>query len=178
MTVQGFIENLRNRINLFLPKPIDKQLAMVKRNLFSQEWLDAPDADGSFPSNGDRFAAQEITKRQNTDGFTRKGFTLQAIAAGWHHKSAVQLRELADKVGRERIQVMHGSLDRMITAPHGEVLARELEGDDGQKVRFIRFEGSGHVLPWEKRVEFTRLMEEFIDKVEELNEKELGDDAE
>lgn len=171
MTFQGFIENLRNRINLFIPKPIDKQLAMVKRNLFSQEWLDEPDADGGFPTNGDRFAAQEITKRQNIGGFTRKGFTLQAIAAGWHHKSAQQLEELANKVGRERIQVMHGSLDRMVTAPHGEVLACELGGED--QVRFIRFEGTGHVVPWEKRVEFTRLMEEFIDKVEELNKKGL-----
>lgn len=33
---------------------------------------------------------------------------LQAIAAGWHHKSAEQLKEIGDKVGRERIMVLHG----------------------------------------------------------------------
>jgi hypothetical protein len=30
---------------------------------------------------------------------------LQAIAAGWHYKSPAQLKELGDKVGRERISV-------------------------------------------------------------------------
>lgn len=40
------------------------------------------------------------------DGFQRKGFMMQAIAAGWHHKSAEQLKELGDKVGRERMYVL------------------------------------------------------------------------
>ena len=165
---------------------MDQQLAVAKRNLFSQEWLEAADVEGAWPTNGDRFAAQEITKRRNTTGFTRKGFILQAIAAGWHHKSPDQLMTLADKVGRDRIQVMHGGRDRMVSAPHGDVLVRELGGggqsqdqdqdqDQGRgqdQIRYVRFENCGHVLPWEKREEFTRLLEDFIDDVEELNRKE------
>lgn len=32
------------------------------------------------------------------------------------------MEELGDRVGRERIQVVHGTLDRMITPPHGDLL--------------------------------------------------------
>lgn len=197
---------------------------MVKRNLFSAGWLDAPDREGStssasasFPTNGDRFAAIEIQKRLDPTAFTRAGFMMQAVAAGWHHKSAAQLRELADQVGRGRIQVIHGTIDRMITFPHSQVLWRELNarsngaddchgvgrgggsgsggddggGDDGggthdrehnaenkreeeqdeddDQVKMTRFEGKGHVLSWEERGEFTRLMEELIEKTEKMN---------
>ena len=81
------------------------QLADIKGRMFSQSWLDAPDAEGGFPTNGDRFAAMELKKRGDTEGFTRKGFICQAIAAGWHHKSPEQLQVLGETVGRERIQV-------------------------------------------------------------------------
>lgn len=50
--------------------------------LFSPSWLEQPDGDGGFPTNGDRFAAQELKKRSDTEGFTRTGFICQAIAAG------------------------------------------------------------------------------------------------
>ena len=33
---------------------------------------------------------------------------LQAIAAGWHYMSPERLKELGDKVGRNRIMVLHG----------------------------------------------------------------------
>jgi len=140
----------------------------VKARLFSPAWLSAPDVDGAFPTNGDRFAAQELRKRQNTLGFTRKGFTLQAIAAGWHHKSAEQLRELGDRVGRERVQVVHGDIDQMITVPHAEVLVRELGGEEGGVKRVI-FEGRGHVLPMEGRKEFRRLVEGIVERTENMN---------
>ena len=97
-----------------LPRAIDAQIAAIKLRIFSEPWLEQPDADGGFPTNGDRFAAQELKKRQDTEGFTRTGFVCQAIAAGWHHKSAEQLETLGDAVGRERIQVLHGTVDNMI----------------------------------------------------------------
>jgi len=139
----------------------------VKARLFSPAWLALPDANGAFPTNGDRFAAQELRKRQDTLGFTRTGFTLQAIAAGWHHKSAGQLRELGDRVGRARVQVVHGDVDQMITVPHAEVLVRELGGEEGGMTRVV-FEGRGHVLPMAEREEFRRLVEGFVDRAEKL----------
>ncbi|MCJ1351463.1 MAG: hypothetical protein MMC33_001447 [Icmadophila ericetorum] len=164
----GFVENLRNRINLFIPKDPDIQLAESKARLFSKEWLDAPDSEGDFPTNGDRFAAQEVRKRGNVEGFTRKGFMLQAIAAGWHHKSPEQLKQIGDQIGRERIQVLHGTIDNMITVPHGDVLAKGLGWEKSQKsgVRKLIYEGRGHVLILEEKDEFNRVIAEIVDKTE------------
>ena len=92
----------------------------------------------------------------------------QALAAGWHHKSAKQLQELGDAVGRERIQVLHGTVDNMITVPHAEVLAGELGGEQGGIKKTI-FEGRGHVLAWEEREEFKRLISGLIEKTESLH---------
>jgi len=183
----GWFENLRQRINLLyviksstrtfpciliyrifsIPRSIDIQLADLKARMFSPVWGDEPDAEGHFPTNGDRFAAQELKKRQDTDGFTRKGFILQAIAAGWHHKSAKQLEELGDKVGRERILVVHGSIDRMVTTPHGEVLCEELGGEEKGVTRVI-VEGRGHALPMEWRRDLTKLIGGFVEKTKAL----------
>lgn len=162
----GYWENLRNRINMFLPKAPDNQLDDMKDRMFSHTWLDAPDDYGEFPTNGDRFAAMELKKRQDVEGFTRKGFICQAIAAGWHYKSPQQLKELADKVGRERIQVLHGTLDKMITLPHAETLANELGETEG--VTKIIFDGRGHVLHIEEREKYIKVLESMVEKTEEL----------
>ncbi len=89
----------------------------------------------------------------------------QALAAGWHHKSAKQLKELGDKVGRERIMIVHGTVDQMITVPHGEVLVKELGGEEGGVNRVV-FEGKGHALMMEERWAFTKLIGEFAEKTE------------
>jgi hypothetical protein len=160
-----FLQNLRNRVSMFLPKSLDRTIIDVAYNMFPDSWLDAPDtlhlpssttpgclpaaghtdwesgAYGHFPTNFARIAAQDLEKRSDTDGFGPKGFILQAIAAGWHDMSPERLKELGDKVGRERILVVHGTEDRMLTFPHGEALIKQLE--PGQS--YVR-EGRGHVL--------------------------------
>ena len=135
--------------------------------MFSSAWLDEPDAEGHFPTNGDRFAAQELMKRTVVNGYTRKGFIAQAIAAGWHHKTAQQLGELGDKVGRERIQVIHGTADRMVTLPHGEILAKELGGEE-RGVTFIIVEGRSHALQMEWRRGLTKAIAALVEKTEAL----------
>jgi len=159
-----FIQNLRDRINMFVPQDVDVQLEDVAHRLFSDEFLSLPDTENAdpslnFPTNRDRFAAAELSKRSDKQGFTKKGFMLQAVAAGWHNKSAEQLKELGDRVGRERILVTHGTLDRMITFSHAEILKREL-----QPAVFKVFEGKGHVLMWEEEREFNAMIEEFVQK--------------
>ncbi|KAL8998508.1 MAG: hypothetical protein Q9169_002451 [Polycauliona sp. 2 TL-2023] len=149
-----------------MPKSVDAQLTDMKAQMFSQSWLDAPDDYGDFPTNGDRYAAMELQKRQDVAGFTRKGIICQAIAAGWHHKSPEQLEELADKVGRQRIQVVHGTVDKMITVPHGEILAKELGEDRG--VTKILVEGRGHVLHYEEEKLYREILEKMIEKTESL----------
>lgn len=142
------------------------QLVDLKARTFSQSWLEAPDDYEDFPTNGDRVAAIELEKRQDVEGFTRKGFICQAIAAGWHHKSPEQLKELADKVGRQRIQVLHGTLDNMITVPHGDTLARELGGEEG--VTKIIVEGRGHVLHLEEDKLYRVVLQKMVEKTEKL----------
>lgn len=102
-----------------VPKTLDNQIAKVKKDCYSAEWLAAPDemqewdevVAKPFPTNGDRFAAGELTKRLSPGLFTTKGFILQLYSAGFHHKSAKQLKRLGDLVGRERILVYHGTKD-------------------------------------------------------------------
>lgn len=163
-----FMDNVRNRLSIFVPKSMDASIRDAAWNLFPDSYLDAPDtarlpsattpaclpaagrpdwaagAYGHFPTNYARFAAQELTKRLDGKAFGPKGLMLQAVAAGWHHMSAPRLAELGDKVGRERIMVVHGTEDRMLTFPHGETLFRELRPAE----YYVR-EGSGHVIMME-----------------------------
>ncbi|KAF2824599.1 alpha/beta-hydrolase [Ophiobolus disseminans] len=188
----GFVENLMNRINLFVPKAIDQQIENVKKNLYTQEWLDSPDtlepAKQSFPTNGDRFAANELWKRSHPEFLGKSGFILQAIAAGWHHKSPEQLQQIAKIVGKNRIMVVHGTKDQMITFPHGVVLWRGLEKGEGVtgKENWLGIEqeedvwqegevekhfikGQGHVIPAEMREEFGRWLEGLVERGIKLN---------
>jgi hypothetical protein len=164
----------------------------VKKNLYTPAWLDAPDTlepvVQSFPTNGDRFAANELWKRQHPEYFAKPGFILQLVAAGWHHKSLEQLQQIAKMVGKERIMVIHGTQDQMITFPHGVVLWRGLEKGQGKtgtenwlgiedeadvwvegevEKHFVK--GQGHVLPAEMRQEFQGWVEGLIERGLKLN---------
>jgi pimeloyl-ACP methyl ester carboxylesterase len=160
-----YLENLRNRINLMIPKPLDGQLAKVKADCYSADWLVKPDETEfevkPFPTNGDRFSAGELSKRLSPGAFTPRGFICQLYAAGFHHKSPEQLRELGDAVGRNRILVLHGTADGMIDFVHGKMLLEELGGEESGVTKSFH-EGLGHVAPLEKRREFHKLIEDRV----------------
>ena len=168
----GYFENLRNRINMFIPRGIDTQLAQARERMYTKSFLESADEQESvikpFPTGADRFGAAELWKRSQPQWFTRAGFIGQAIAAGWHHKSAEQLRQIAEKVGRHRICVVHGTEDKLITIPHAETLAQELSrgAGPGKGVKKIIFEGQGHVIPIEKRARYLQLLEEVFERAE------------
>ncbi|KAK3305655.1 Alpha/Beta hydrolase protein [Chaetomium strumarium] len=175
----SFAENVANRVQLLLPKSVDRSVRDTARQLFARAWLDAPDdvhlpdpattpkclppaGEGAgekylrFETNAQRFVAQEMHKRLDPlRRFGLKGFLLQLIAAGWHHKSPEQLREMADRVGRERILVMHGTEDGMISVPHGRKLIEYIQPARG----FIE-EGMGHAPLVERYEWFNRTIEE------------------
>lgn len=162
-----FVENLRQRINMFVPRDIDTQLHEIGERLFSDEFLALPDTEHSatdpalnYPTNWDRFAANELKKRADTQGFTRKGFMLQAIAAGWHVKTKAQLLDIKHKVGADRIAVVHGTIDRMITFKHFEIIREEM----GEGPTYRVWNGKGHVLMWEEEDEFNAFIKEFVDR--------------
>lgn len=89
------------------------------------------------------------------------------MAANWHHKSPAQLERLGDQVGRNRILVIHGTVDRMLTPPHGELLVKGLGGEENGVTRCMA-EGRGHGLPMEWRRPLTKLIAEFVEKAENL----------
>ena len=62
---------------------------------------------------------------------------------------------------------MHGTVDNMITVPHAHVLTHDLGGEELGITTTI-FEGRGHVLFWEEREEFKRLVTALIEKTEAM----------
>lgn len=170
----GFLENMQKRIQLFVPKALEAQVATVLSNGYPVEWTDRPDelecVVEPFPTNGDRFAAGEIYKRTTPGVVSKFGFIAQALAAGWHHKSDEQLANLGDRVGRERIVVIHGEQDRMLEFVHGEELLKGL-GGEAKGVTKAFYPDMGHVMPIQKRKEFLELVEKFVVKGQALNEK-------
>ncbi|GAP88097.2 putative glycylpeptide N-tetradecanoyltransferase [Rosellinia necatrix] len=174
---------------MLIPKSLDRTVAYTATNLFPAEWLAAADdaavpdeatprcaAPGAgavgwpyrrFRSNYERVAAQELAKQRDPDpaaGFARRGFLLQAVAAGWHRKSAAQLRAVGDAVGRARIAVVHGTADRVISVPHGRSLIGYLEPGRGLVV-----DGMGHVPLMERTEWFNGLLAEMCATGERLS---------
>ncbi|KAI0121140.1 Alpha/Beta hydrolase protein [Xylariales sp. AK1849] len=177
----SFSENMMSRITMLLPKSLERTIEFAASKIFATGFLDGPDSstppDASTPkvkmppggeylmfkTNYERFAAQEITKQMDTVGFT-KGFLLQLIAAGWHEKTPAQLKELADEVGRERILVLHGTDDGMISLPHGKKLIEYLQPGAGHIM-----EGMGHAPVMERTEWLANLLEEHFALGETLN---------
>jgi pimeloyl-ACP methyl ester carboxylesterase len=170
---------------MFVPKTLDRSVADAARALFPDSWLESPDdcvlpnsstkfvtmpPNGEylrFSTNYERFAAQEMSKRLDSEAFTKKGFIMQAIAAGWHHKSPAQLKYIGDSVGRDRIQVMHGTMDNLISVHHGKELILEL----APRKSFL-VDGAGHVLMLERTEWFNELVEEMFQETEKMEKEQ------
>lgn len=187
-----FWENMANRAQMLVPKSVEDSVRGSARSMFPLEFLAAKDethlpdlsttgvlppfggGEGGyrlFHTNYERFVASEMHKRLDPTRFTTKGFLLQLIAAGWHHKSPAQLAAMADAVGRDRILVMHGTADHMISVPHGRKLGEYLKGE-GLTVH-IR-EGMGHAPPIERFEWFHREIEERVGKAEVLDGRKVA----
>ncbi|KAK1247255.1 hypothetical protein MKX07_002164 [Trichoderma sp. CBMAI-0711] len=166
------------RIGFVVPKSEEQGIADTSRQLFTDEWLAAPDDAATLPSpkttprcgpapgtpdgeylpfdtNFQRFQAQELYKKRQKGWFTRQGFLCQLIAAAGHRKTAAQLRSMADRVGRERIMIMHGTADNMITVANGEKLIKYVEPGVGLIV-----EGMGHAPLMDRPEWFNSVLEE------------------
>ena len=71
---------------------------------------------------------------------------------GATHDAMARLAEI-----RVPTLVVHGTGDNVVDAGNAPLLA---EGIPGAQLEL--FEGVGHLLPWERPEEFTRLVEEFL----------------
>ncbi|KAM0255086.1 hypothetical protein ACHAQJ_006087 [Trichoderma viride] len=175
---KSWTDAIWQRVGFVVPKSEEQGMIDTSRQLFTEEWLAAPDDAATLPSpkttpkcgpapgtpdgeylafdtNFQRFQAQELFKKRQVGWFTRQGFLCQLIAAGGHRKSPDQLRELADKVGRERIFIMHGTADKMITVPNGEKLIKYINPGVG-----LIAEDVGHAAGMDRPKWFNSLLEE------------------
>ncbi|KAB5584854.1 Alpha/Beta hydrolase protein [Coniochaeta sp. 2T2.1] len=187
----GFVENMISRANMLIPRSVEVTVPRTAAMLFPKSYLVGPD-DGVIPdlsksipgveppkpvpgypqiqeyrrfdNRYQRFVAEEMHKRSDPKRFQRKGFIMQLIAAGWHRKTPEQLKVLGDRVGRERIFVMHGTDDGMISVPHGRKLLEYLKPRRGKIL-----EGMGHAPVVERREWFNRELEEQITNGERLD---------
>lgn len=182
----SFTENMANRVSMLMPKSLDRSVRDTGLSLFPPAFLTAPDeahlpdpattpgclpSGGekrakylTFPTNAHRFVAQEMHKRMDKARFGVKGFLLQLVAAGWHSKTAEQLKGMADAVGRERIMVMHGTEDRMISVPHGKKMVEYVKPG-----RALIVEGMGHGPLMERTAWFNGVIEEMVAVGEKLD---------
>ncbi|CAM1504681.1 Fc.00g022720.m01.CDS01 [Cosmosporella sp. VM-42] len=166
------------RLGFFIPKSMERTIADTATQLFSQDWLLSLDAEvlpipgetphcnpspwgnGNyllFDNNFQRFQAQELVKRLDKNEYSSTGLMCQLLAAGWHKKTDEQLEEIAERVGRERIMVMHGTRDNMITVNNGEKLMRVMKPGVGLVV-----EGLGHAPVMERTGWFNSVLEERL----------------
>ncbi|KAL7939715.1 Alpha/Beta hydrolase protein [Trichoderma chlorosporum] len=176
----------RLALGFLLPKSEDQAIRETAQKLFTEEWLAAPDAAAALPSpkttsrcgpapgtpdgeyrvfdsNFQRFQAQELFKKHCADWYTKQGYLCQLVAAAGHWKSQGQLRTMADRLGRERIFILHGTGDHLIPVQNGERLIKYIEPGKGMIV-----DGMGHVPIMDKAAWVNGLLEERFAAWEKL----------
>lgn len=172
------LESFKSSLGMVIPKSEEETIRDTASKIFIEEWLHAPDAENlpspkttpkcgpapgptgeyaKFENNFQRFAAQELTKRHTPGHFTVGGFLCQLAAAAGHRKSAAQLHDMAEKVGRKRILVLHGTRDNMIHVVNGQKLIKLIDPGVGLIV-----EDLGHAPVMERTQWFNSLLEERL----------------
>lgn len=161
------LTDMTSRLGALFPRSLETEIRSTADGCFPHAWLEAADEASvpdsttpkcevppggykQFASNYARFAAQEIQLQRS-----KAGFALQAVAGGFHSKTPEQLRELADRVGRHRIMVLHGTADKMISVELGRKLIQYLEPGKSLVV-----EGLGHAPIYQMTGFFNGLLDE------------------
>ncbi|KAK6331085.1 hypothetical protein TWF696_003162 [Orbilia brochopaga] len=151
-------ETMKRRISLIKPKSLEERLQASRELLFGQKYLNGPDALGVFPTNADRFNAEEIWKTENINQPPFLAFMSQLIAAGWHSCCPERLKHIADSV--DYILVTYGLQDKMIEPSHSRYLKDKL----GPRAREVVFEDAGHVISTEYVQEYNKMVKEFVEE--------------
>ncbi|KAF5668559.1 alpha beta hydrolase [Fusarium heterosporum] len=179
VNTKGYWDTITERFSMFVPKSMERSIVDTALRLFAPEWLAAPDDEALpepgvtarcgppppetgptyrlFDSNFQRFQAQELYKKRNPELFSQTMLMCQLAAAGLHNKTDEQLREIAEGVGSDRILVMHGKRDNMITFPNGERLVKMLQPGN---VRYV--DDMGHAPIMERTQWFNSVLEEHL----------------
>jgi len=173
-------EAVTERLAFMTPKSVEQSVQYVSTRIYAAEWIygldDAVIPDeatprcnmppshinggvyGRFGTNYERCAAQDVLRRETppySEQYSRFGLWAQMFGAATHRKTKEQLQDLADKVGRDRIWIVHGDQDAMIDVSHGERLR-----DAIQPAYWSIEKGMGHGAIVERTAWFNELLEE------------------
>lgn len=173
------LDRLAQAKSIFSPKSVDDNIADTAKALFPKHWLDEKDESalpspkttdscgpakgskdgeyGLFETNFQRFQAHELHKKYENGWVTKTGLFCQLAAVLGHRKSADQLRYMADRIGREKILILHGTSDNMIPVVNGKKLI-----DMVQPGKSFIVDGMGHVPLFERTKWFNELLEERL----------------
>ncbi|CUS06975.1 unnamed protein product, partial [Tuber aestivum] len=149
---------LYRRAYMLVPRSLPARLAAAQENIFTAAWLKAPDDLGVFPTNSDRYVAEELWRVENLPPPVYQGFLLQGLAASWHYMGPERLKVLGQRI--RHILVCTGDLDAMIECRHSDVLVRGIAAG-GRVVKRV-FEGCGHGLQFQCAREYNCMIEEFV----------------
>lgn len=184
-------EAITERLSFMAPKSVEQATQYVSTRIYAAEWIHGPDdavlpdkttprcnmppahvnegAYGRFGTNYERCAAQDVLRRETppySEQYSRFGLWAQMFGAGLHRKTTEQLQDLADRVGRDRIWIVHGDQDAMIDLSHGERLR-----DAIQPAYWSVEKGMGHGAIVERTAWFNELLEERCRVGETLSER-------
>lgn len=148
---------------MLMPKSQKAKLENKQQILFANSWLTAPDSLGVYPTNSDRFIAEELWRQKNLEPSAMRGTLLQALACTSHGVTGDRLSKLAETLSDGiPILVLSGDKDKMIEVKH----SHEIKDALGDKARLKIWEDAGHVLHFERQKEFDELVEEYWKEAE------------
>lgn len=151
---------------MMLPKPLAQRLKNSMAILFTQRWLETPDDLGDFPTNADRFVAEELWRMRELKPPAFRGFALQGLAASWHFMGPERLKTIGETV--QNVLVCTGNSDAMIGHQHSDVLVAGIRAG-GCNVQVRVFEGVGHTLLWEAMDDYNKMVEEFTETSQQMS---------
>ncbi|KJZ77067.1 hypothetical protein HIM_03388 [Hirsutella minnesotensis 3608] len=173
------LRECRDWMSVLSPGSEETQIANMIHLLFPDDWLAKLDTDGDpspsttsrfklppemggkpayFESNWQRYQAWEMSKRRRKGLMPLSGELCQAVAVVTHRMSDRELRAMADAVGRERILVVHGTEDRLLSVEHGHHFIDVIQPAQG-----IIIEGMGHACIMERSMFINKTLEESIE---------------
>jgi len=186
---QSWSEIFAGYVSPFLrpPRTLDETLESNALAMFNHRWLTEPDDCATpkagmpgvrmppggeylmFDNNFQRYAAQEINKQRQTNYGAADQWALlgHCLAGQLHRKTDRQLVDMANRVGRERILVLHTKEDNMVPAFHGEKLMNVIQPGVA-----LMNDGQGHVPKLERARWFNELLEVSFANGEELTKAE------
>ncbi|EWC44043.1 hypothetical protein DRE_01395 [Drechslerella stenobrocha 248] len=158
----SFFDNMKRRAALIKPKSLEERLQASRELLFGTKYLHSPDETGIFPTNGDRFNAEELWKSENVNQPPFLAFISQVVAAGWHSCSPERLKDIANNI--ENILVLYGLQDKMIEPHHSEYLLEHL---GPLRARKAVFEDAGHAISTEHVHKYNEMVREFVENADQ-----------